>query len=69
MDVERIKAENPGLKDAVFQTPRADRPPLLEVQLGDMFSRSVSGILLTFWVMGFLIYEQKDPFFFLGEQG
>ena len=26
-------------------------------------SRSVLGILFTFWVMGFLIYEQKGSFF------
>ena len=26
-------------------------------------ARSVLGILFTFWVMGFLIYEQKGSFF------
>ena len=27
------------------------------------YPRSVLGILFTFWVMGFLIYEQKGSFF------
>ena len=35
----------------------------LKLLYGNPFTRSVLGILFTFWVMGFLIYKQKGSFF------
>ena len=52
-----------------FQTPLNSKPETSNTCSPSLaYTRSVLGILFTFWVMGFLIYK-KDPFFFLGEHG
>ena len=45
----------------VRSIPSRGDVPTLALNLG--FTKSVLGILFTFWVMGFLIYKQKGSFF------
>ena len=35
----------------------------VKIRITDPESRSVLGILFTFWVLGFLVYEQEGSFF------